>query len=100
MRLIDADKIEWVQVKADVKAEGKEFGEKTYALILVEHLNEIPSVDAVPVKHGRWIDMDDHVLCSLCGATHYGADKNYCPNCGARMDEEDIPMEYFENGGR
>lgn len=38
-------------------------------------------------KTGRWIDMDDHVMCSCCGATHYGADKNYCPNCGARMED-------------
>lgn len=34
-------------------------------------------------KTGKWIDMDDHVMCSCCGATHYGADKNYCPNCGS-----------------
>lgn len=39
-------------------------------------------------KEGRWIDMDDHVMCSCCGATHYGADKNYCPNCGADMRKE------------
>lgn len=45
-------------------------------------------IEAPDVKHGRWIDMDDHVMCSCCGATHYGADKNYCPNCGSRMDEE------------
>lgn len=36
-------------------------------------------------KKGRWIDMDDNVMCSCCGATHYGADKNFCPNCGADM---------------
>lgn len=36
-------------------------------------------------KKGKWIDMDNHVMCSCCGATHYGADKNYCPNCGAAM---------------
>lgn len=25
---------------------------------------------------------------------------NYCPNCGSRLIwDEDIPMEYFENGG-
>ena len=36
-------------------------------------------------KKGRWIDMDDHVMCSCCGATHYGSDKNFCPNCGADM---------------
>lgn len=40
-------------------------------------------------KTGRWIDMDDHVMCSCCGATHYGADKNYCPNCGAKMKSEE-----------
>lgn len=38
-------------------------------------------------KKGRWIDMDDHVMCSCCGATHYGVDKNYCPNCGAKMEK-------------
>lgn len=38
-------------------------------------------------KKGRWIDMNDHVMCSCCGTTHYGADKNYCPNCGAKMEE-------------
>ncbi len=42
--------------------------------------------DAEP-KKGRWIDMDDHVMCSCCGAAHYGVDKNYCPNCGADMRE-------------
>ena len=35
----------------------------------------------------RWIDMGDHLLCSACGAAHYGADKNFCPNCGADMRE-------------
>lgn len=39
-------------------------------------------------KKGRWIDMDDHVMCSCCGATHYGSDKNFCPNCGADMRGE------------
>ena len=47
----------------------------------VWHLKEVPSAQ----KKGEWIDMDDHVMCSCCGATHYGADKNYCPNCGADM---------------
>lgn len=39
-------------------------------------------------KKGRWIDMDDHVMCSCCGAAHYGVDRNYCPNCGGDMRGE------------
>lgn len=44
-----------------------------------------PTVDAVPVRHGKWIDDN----CSICGEYVYKGDRgNYCPNCGARMDEE------------
>lgn len=52
-------------------------------------IKNAPTIEAEPVKRGRWIDMDDHVMCSCCGATHYGADKNYCPNCGMRMVNKD-----------
>ena len=55
---------------------------------VIEHLKQMPSAQTER-KTGRWIDMDDHALCSLCGATHYGVDKNYCPNCGAYMRGED-----------
>lgn len=53
-----------------------------------------PTVDAVPVVHGRNLDADTPSLfeCSVCHwsciDTYYGdtADYNYCPNCGAKMD--------------
>ena len=48
------------------------------------YLKQVPSAQPER-KKGRWIDMDDHVMCSCCGATHYGSDKNFCPNCGADM---------------
>lgn len=51
---------------------------------MIDELENAPTIEEL--KKGRWIDMDDHVMCSCCGATHYGADKNYCPNCGAQMD--------------
>lgn len=56
-----------------------------------------PRVD--PVKHGHWIEVQrihekDHTAiceCSLCGDTVWVYDGqrawNYCPNCGAKMDE-------------
>ena len=55
-------------------------------------------VDAVPIRHGFWIDMGDFEQCSVCYGTHlkevqtyYGKmlwlKTSYCPNCGAKMDE-------------
>ena len=52
-----------------------------------DRLKALPSAQPER-KKGRWIDMDDHVMCSCCGATHYGSDKNFCPNCGADMRGE------------
>ena len=59
---------------------------------------EAPTVDAVPVVHGRWIDKQTGAYgrwqswCSACGK-HSGIGgiesnrhKLYCPNCGAKMD--------------
>lgn len=71
-------------------------------LTLEELLDEIPTVDAVPVVHGHWIIEDIpgtcwyRVTCSECGenvtsfANIYvgtGCGFNYCPECGAKMDE-------------
>lgn len=58
-----------------------------------EHL--APTIDAVPVKHGYWQQMwedKDQVQarCSNCKMVFWigkGRDGNYCPNCGAKMDE-------------
>ena len=47
-----------------------------------------------PVKHGRWvnpyINFYGHPChcCSECGFKASYQDKNYCPECGARMDLE------------
>lgn len=49
--------------------------------------------DAEPVRHGHWeaVEYGDGTVrteCSVCG---YGRGlppiRNYCPNCGAKMDE-------------
>lgn len=50
----------------------------------------LPAVDAEPVRHGRWLRMDeapewDQRRCSECGDISC-CQRNYCPNCGAKMD--------------
>ena len=52
-------------------------------------IDEQPTVDAEPVKHGRWIE-DKYGIphCSECGTINNTVYKAYCSNCGARMDEQ------------
>ena len=66
-------------------------------------LIQLPSVDAVPVVHGRWIfGKDDETgerdvyawACSVCGEK-YPWRPHYCPNCGADMRDG---REVFANG--
>lgn len=57
-----------------------------------------PTIDAVPVAHGRWEcqdgDFSDNWKCSACGIewffeydpTETETKVNYCPDCGAKMD--------------
>ena len=57
---------------------------------IVGVINGMPTVDAVEVVHGRWIDngIPDSMLsgCSVCGYSCGAYSFNYCPNCGAKMD--------------
>lgn len=68
-----------------------------------EFVNKRPAVDAEPVRHGQWKAANrrgtlcDTYVCSECGnmvmqaeGYTYSCTYNYCPNCGAKMDEEDM----------
>lgn len=89
MRLIDADAL-IALIKKRLK---------NTAIIgwLCRIIAEVPTVDAVPVMHGRWIFKrgcyeSDECNCSICGqllTTHAKERGNYCPNCGAKMDGEE-----------
>ena len=45
--------------------------------------------DVQPIRHGRWINDGDCMLCSCCNYAYnsWFMGSNYCPNCGARMDK-------------
>ena len=51
------------------------------------------AADVAPVVHGQWetnSDRPDSLICSICkcGFDMWKHDPhNYCPNCGAKMDE-------------
>ena len=59
-----------------------------------EWLKDQPTIDAVPVVHGRWKSGGIINECQVCGEIYSlnggNAHKpwNYCPNCGAKMDGE------------
>lgn len=57
-------------------------------------LNEQPTVDAEPVRHGKWIRDEFGVKCGACGLYAYRDkfdqpwESPYCPNCGTKMEAE------------
>lgn len=89
MRLIDAD---WAERKANEIIDG-------YAWAIRMAVGNAPTVDAVPVVHGRWepSDYNGFCLCSVCRDCYIdktwtiGGKWRYCPTCGAKMDLEETP---------
>jgi len=82
------------------KAEGKDHnGCWCRACWVDDMLDEVDcfqTADVAPVVHGRWVRDDDFFICAQCEAemnkkNSLGVDnfKNYCPNCGAKMDGGD-----------
>lgn len=103
MRLIDADalfKYNGRSISDAVKygnkdAEQQEWSYSTMMMYEIAYeIDNAPTVDAVPVVHGRWIwnetgkpDWEQFYTCSNCGDIEYW-ESHYCPNCGAKMDLE------------
>ena len=89
MRLIDADIILYFKGKDIV-------GEDAY-ITDRETIDAMPTVDAEPIRHGHWEKQDDlgsteWQLCSICKRitkidTVFDRVFEYCPHCGAKMDE-------------
>lgn len=99
MRLIDADALGVGEANRDV------FIVPEYAdgwNSAIKMIKNAPTVDAVPVKHGKWLETDSaphRVYCSKCYKTFVNNknwlksnggsidDAEYCPHCCAKMDE-------------
>ena len=84
MRLIDAEALE-----NDIAQHWGEFYPKDGAVI--ERIHRAPTIEAKPVNHGKWVRLTRGWYCSSCRELVFpktmerGTD--YCPYCGAKMDE-------------
>lgn len=69
-----------------------------YTPWIVETLEDLPSADVAPIRRGHWIEEQDRIVCSECGARFKdeiiymqenkpGA-PHRCLECGAIMDQE------------
>ena len=92
MRLIDAD-----ELKSDFLREAERpINERPCVMDIIDNA---PTIDAEPVRHGQWEEKFDSLMCSECKAVFkdeiiYTGDFGryyipYCPNCGAKMDKYD-----------
>jgi len=92
--MIDADKM----LKRIESWNTSDAMDKALYNFTLNRIIEQPTVDAVPVRHGRWLNkrygvkFDGHSYpfrtigtCSECHETSCDAG-DYCPNCGAKMD--------------
>lgn len=50
------------------------------------YIDDAPTIEAEPVKHGRWID---GWICSECNYGSHEPNMPYCARCGARMDGDE-----------
>lgn len=74
----------------------KEYGNDCAVAKVLEmalrRLNEYPSAEVLPVRHAHWEQLktdgtESAYMCTWCNKT-VGSEFDYCPKCGAKMDEE------------
>lgn len=94
------DMSELIRRKDVIKAMGDIHPMDYNTISLLERIQQIPAVDAEPVRHGKWIenegfDGDCYYTCSVChcdwttiDGTPTENNMRYCPECGAKMDLE------------
>lgn len=68
-----------------------------YANAVTNMIGDAPTIEAEPVRHGYWENANGRPKtyirkCSVCGKEAYfcgrGCSYKYCPNCGAKMEQE------------
>lgn len=58
---------------------------------VIEIISVVPYVEAEPIKHGRWKSLGKYDReCSCCLGIVDVTNYRYCPNCGAKMDLDEV----------
>lgn len=101
MRLIDADEIKNIKFAISKKISVYVRGWNDAIDSIIENA---PTVEPEPIRHGNWEDNGEVIICSECGHFSYYMDCEdeytdedgfehwnlgypfYCKNCGAKMD--------------
>ena len=86
-----ADYIEREALKNQI-AKNKLMAREPAAKRILAMIDDMPAADVAPVVHGHWIICSDgyYPYCSVCKCEPQGREMTkFCPNCGAKMDEED-----------
>lgn len=119
MRLIDADALDLVPdihnaMNGVIFVNHPRSGGRTQMIVqqlLTRMISNAPTIDAVPVVHGRWVRSAgrSHIwYCSVCGdkinykqnrrtynipKVPVGQKNKFCRNCGAKMDLKEATNE-------
>ena len=103
MRLIDADAV--AEVLNDEITYAKQISASSQTIMGLKmglaYINTATTIDAEPVRHGKWKPYtvrltrsvkggmyEKGLRCNLCNYKDGDYEYAYCPNCGAKMDEQ------------
>lgn len=105
MRLIDADALEQSltekgdDYKVSMFATSNECNiARIVAFECAEEVKNAPTIEAEPVRHGKWVLCEGFMICCECGASpaDWEAKPNnplglppFCHSCGLKMDLEE-----------
>ena len=103
MRLIDGDALEKFlkRLRRELPKESRDFFTRDEMILnFQQYVHMQPTIDAVPVVRGEWIEAksgvmsvwpEGQVMCSVCGQRMPSQWKKmppYCYGCGAKMEDK------------
>ena len=87
--------------RAELISNLKKFANEQLTTLIENLIQKQPVADVVEVRHGKWLTWEEQFpdrkptkknnLGVFCNNCHSHADNmtDFCPNCGARMDEKE-----------